>query len=325
MDPVHYEVNSNIPLIRDYTDRIKQGIAGVMVGQDRMVELLLTALLADGHVLIEGVPGIGKTLMVKLLSKSLHLAFSRIQFTPDLMPADILGTTIFHPKLGEFQFKKGPVFSHLVLIDEINRAPAKTQSALFEVMEEKQITLDGQSWVLPPPFMVVATQNPVEYEGTYRLPEAQLDRFLIKINIHYPGLEEEIEILNRFHHNRQEVLLDKVATVIDGAALIHLRSLVKQQKVSPEIIRYIATIVHHTRANKHLFLGASPRASLALLNAAKAFSVLQGRDFVLPDDVKNIGKEVLRHRIQLSPEKELEGKTTDDVITELFNQIEVPK
>jgi len=325
MDPVHYEVNSNIPLIRDYSDRIKQGIASVMVGQERMVELLLTALLADGHVLIEGVPGIGKTLMVKLLSKSMHLAFSRIQFTPDLMPADILGTTIFHPKLGEFQFNKGPIFSNLILIDEINRAPAKTQSALFEVMEEKQITIDGQSWILPPPFMVVATQNPVEYEGTYRLPEAQLDRFLIKINIHYPKLEEEIEILNRFHQNRQEVLLDKVASVVDGNALLSLRSLVNQQKVSPEMIRYIAIIVHHTRVNKHLFLGASPRASLALLNASKAFSVLQGRDFVVPDDVKNIGKEVLRHRIQLSPEKELEGKTTDDVITAIFNQIEVPK
>lgn len=306
-------------------DRMKKEIGKLIVGQDKMVELLLVALLADGHVLLEGVPGVAKTLTAKLLAHTLSVDFSRLQFTPDLMPSDVLGTTIFNPQSRAFEFHRGPVFSNIVLIDEINRAPAKTQSALFEVMEERQVTLDGTSHLLPPPFMVVATQNPVEQEGTYRLPEAQLDRFLFKIVMDYPSLEEEIRIIQGFH-DRQEINDPSVVQPVLTAAQIQaFRSEVHALTVEPKLITYIATLVHQTRENRSLFLGASPRASLAILSASKALAALRGRTFITPDDIREVALPVLRHRILLTPEKEMEGRTADEIIQEIIQRIEVPR
>ena len=297
----------------------------VIVGQAEMLHLLMAAILADGHVLIEGVPGVAKTLTSRLLAKSMHVPFSRIQFTPDLMPSDVLGTNIFNPGAGRFEFKKGPIFGSLVLIDEINRAPAKTQSALFEVMEERQVTIDGVSHTMPQPFMVVATQNPIEQEGTYRLPEAQLDRFLFKIVVPYPNEEQEVQIIQRFHQWGNTNVLDAVQAVIDANTIIHLRKLIKQIVVEEKLLQFIAKIIVATRNDKSIYLGASPRASLALLNAAKAFAALAGRDFMVPDDIINVAKPVLRHRIVLTPEREMEGVREDEVIDKLIHTIEVPR
>ncbi|HAN37582.1 MAG TPA: magnesium chelatase [Chitinophagaceae bacterium] len=297
----------------------------VIVGQAEMLHLLMAAILADGHVLIEGVPGVAKTLTSRLLAKSMHVPFSRIQFTPDLMPSDVLGTNIFNPGAGRFEFKKGPIFGSLVLIDEINRAPAKTQSALFEVMEERQVTIDGVSHTMPQPFMVVATQNPIEQEGTYRLPEAQLDRFLFKIVVPYPNEDQEVQIIQRFHQWGNTNVLDAVQAVIDANTIIHLRKLIKQIVVEEKLLQFIAKIIVATRNDKSIYLGASPRASLALLNAAKAFAALAGRDFMVPDDIINVAKPVLRHRIVLTPEREMEGVREDEVIDKLIHTIEVPR
>ncbi len=307
-------------------DAIRAEVSTVIVGQQPTVDLLLTALLADGHVLLEGVPGVAKTLMAKLLAKTLSVDFSRIQFTPDMMPSDVLGTSVFQPKTGDFTFRQGPIFSNLVLIDEINRAPAKTQAALFEVMEERQITNDGTTYLLADPFMVLATQNPIEQEGTYRLPEAQLDRFLFKITIGYPDAAAEVDIL-RGHHQRKSLneAVQAVTPVVSAEQLTTLRSQVHQVHVEDNLFGYIAQLVQSTRANKSLYLGASPRASVALLNSAKALATLRGRDFITPEDVQELAAPVLRHRIQLTPEREMEGSTPDEVIAQLVQRVEVPR
>ena len=306
-------------------ERIKSEIAKVIVGQESMVEHLLAALLANGHVIIEGVPGVAKTVTAKLLAKTIDIGFSRIQFTPDLMPSDILGTSVFNVKTSEFEFKKGPIFSNFILIDEINRSPAKTQAALFEVMEERQITMDGIRYEMEAPFMVVATQNPIEHEGTYRLPEAQLDRFLFKIEVKYPTLNQEIEIISNQHKTKSNDKTQAVNKVISGEQLKKYQDVVKNIVVEPHLIEYIAKITIATRENQFLYLGASPRASLALLNASKAFAAIRGRDFVTPEDIKEASYAVLRHRIAVSPEREMEGLSTDEVIRQILEGIEIPR
>lgn len=304
---------------------IRQEIGKVIVGQGQMIDLLITAILADGHVLIEGVPGVAKTLTAKLLSKVISVDFSRIQFTPDLMPSDVLGTTVFNVKNSEFEFKQGPIFSNIVLIDEINRAPAKTQAALFEVMEERQVTIDGTTYGLEHPFMVVATQNPIEHEGTYRLPEAQLDRFLFKILVDYPTLEEEIIIISGHHERHGVQPLSEVNTVLSAAEISAFRKTVQHIHVEENLLKYVAQLIYETRDSPALFLGASPRASIAILNGSKAFAALHGRDFVTPEDIKAIALPVLRHRVLLTPDKEMEGVTPDEVVRQIIDKVEVPR
>lgn len=311
--------------LQDAVNRLKQEIAKLIVGQDQMVELLLAGILADGHVLIEGVPGVAKTLTAKLLSRTISVRFSRIQFTPDLMPSDVIGTSIFNPKELAFQFREGPVFSNIILIDEINRAPAKTQAALFEVMEERQITVDGQSYQLDPPFMVVATQNPIEQEGTYHLPEAQLDRFLFKINVGYPTAEEEIQILSRHNALSLDDMMSTVQPVLAASEIDLLRHQVSRVHVEENLIRYITTLVSSTRNHKSIYLGASPRASIGVLNGSKALAAMRGRDFVVPEDITYVAPAVLRHRLELTPEKEMEGATTDEVIKEIIQVLDIPR
>lgn len=304
---------------------IKKEIGKVIVGQEAMIDLLLTAMLADGHVLIEGVPGVAKTLTAKLLSKVVEVDFSRIQFTPDLMPSDVLGTSVYNVKTSTFEFKAGPIFSNIVLIDEINRAPAKTQAALFEVMEERQVTIDGTTHHMKSPYLVVATQNPIEQEGTYRLPEAQLDRFLFKIIVQYPEYEQEVSILTRHHERQGAQPVSEVASVLNADQLSAFRALANQVHIEPPLISYIARITAETRRNAMLFLGASPRASVALLSSAKAYAIIHGRDFVSPEDIKTVAYPVLRHRIILSPEKEMEGVTADEIVKQIIDKIEVPR
>ncbi|MFC0185491.1 MoxR-like ATPase [Pseudarcicella hirudinis] len=324
---MEFESRIDLSELHEAVTNIRAEVAKVIVGQQQLIDLLLTAIFADGHVLIEGVPGVAKTLTAKLLAKTIEVNFSRIQFTPDLMPADVLGTSVFNPKTSEFEFRKGPVFSNLVLIDEINRSPAKTQSALFEVMEERQITNAGISYQMSFPFMILATQNPIEQEGTYRLPEAQLDRFLFKIVIAYPSFEEEISILNGSHARAalNENPLDRINKVLNAQQIAGLREKVRQVKIEPKILEYIAKIIQETRNSKFLYLGASPRASVALLNASKALAAIRGRDFVTPEDVQELTPSVLRHRIILTPEKEMEGSNADDVISQILQKIEVPR
>jgi MoxR-like ATPase len=295
------------------------------VGQEKMIDQLLVAILSNGHVLLEGVPGVAKTITAKLLSKTLSIGFSRIQFTPDLMPSDILGTSVFDLKKSEFEFKKGPIFSNLILIDEINRAPAKTQAALFEVMEERQITIDGHAYILETPFLVIATQNPIEQEGTYRLPEAQLDRFLFKITIDYPKLNEEIIIIEREHSLQSHGKLENIKSLLSASDIKNFQSLVKQIIVEPQLIEYIAKIVVNTRENAFLYLGASPRASIAILNAAKGFAAIRGRDFVTPEDIKEAAIPVLQHRVIVSPEREMEGITSTEIIKQIIETVEIPR
>jgi MoxR-like ATPase len=304
---------------------IKEQLRNVIVGQEDFIELLLVSLLADGHVLIEGVPGVAKTVTAKLLAKTIATDFNRIQFTPDLMPSDVLGTSILNMKTSDFEFKKGPIFSNLVLIDEINRAPAKTQAALFEVMEEKQITIDGSQYKMKPPFMVLATQNPIEQEGTYALPEAQLDRFLFKINVGYPNLDEEIKIITAHNDRRGAKPQTLVKAVLTEADLEEYRSKIFDVLVEEKVIKYIAEIISNTRNHPHLYLGGSPRASIAVLMASKAFAAINGRDFVTPEDVKKSLFPVLRHRVMLTPEREMEGMTTDKVIEMIIQSVEVPR
>lgn len=305
---------------------IKTELRQIIVGQEHLVELLLVAILADGHVLIEGVPGVAKTLTAKLLARTLQVDFSRIQFTPDLMPSDVLGTSVFHPGTATFDYKKGPIFANIVLIDEINRAPAKTQASLFEVMEEQHVTHDGKLHALAAPFIVLATQNPIEQEGTYRLPEAQLDRFMFKVLVDYPNLEEEITILELQHKGTDlKKNLELVKPVLSAAQLLELRQAVQAVHLDRKLIEYVARIVGETRINKALYLGASPRASIALMNSCKAMAALRGRGFVTPEDVQELAPVVLRHRILLTPEREMEGITPDEVIKQIVQKIEVPR
>ena len=304
---------------------IRSEIGRVIVGQYKMVDLLMIGLLCDGHLLIEGVPGVAKTLTAKLMAKIIDVGFSRIQFTPDLMPSDVLGTSVFNPKDAEFQFKQGPIFSNIILIDEINRAPAKTQSALFEVMEERQVTIDGVTHAMDFPFIVLATQNPIEQEGTYRLPEAQLDRFLFKIDVKYPTVSEEVSILTNQHAQTQTALLDNVNKILSAQQIAQYRQTIQSIIIEPKLVEFIAKIVNETRNNPSLYLGASPRASLAILRSAKANAAIKGRDFVTPEDIVEMTGPVMRHRIILTPEKEMEGVTADELIEQIIKNIEVPR
>ena len=322
------ETRTTSPDLTDFTEkinRIRTAIADVVVGQERVADLLLAAILARGHVLIEGVPGVAKTLTARLLSALIDARFSRIQFTPDLMPSDVLGTSVFNMKTSEFDFHRGPIFADIVLADEINRAPAKTQAALFEVMEERQATIDGTTYPMSPIYTILATQNPVEQEGTYKLPKAQLDRFLMKVTMQYPTLDEEVRILELHHANRRLTTLEGIRPVLTKAELLSLIDCVGRVYVEPALLRYIALIVSRTRTARTVYLGASPRASVALLQSAKAFALLQGRDFITPEDVKLIAMPVLQHRLTLTAEAEMEGHTPRKVIGRLIEQVEVPK
>ncbi len=312
-------------MVQQHVENIKNELRKVIVGQDATIDLLIAGILSGGHVLLEGVPGIAKTLVAKLLAQTMSIDFSRIQFTPDLMPSDVVGTSVFNVKTSDFNFKKGPAFSNVLLIDEINRAPAKTQSALFEVMEEFQITVDGTTYPMDYPFFVIATQNPIEQEGTYRLPEAQLDRFLFKINMEYPNLEEEKAILYRFKNDFEGKVKENVTPVLAAADLKACRASIEEIYIKDEILDYIANIICQTRTHGDLYLGASPRASLALMKTAKAIAAMSGRDFVTPDDVRFVSYPVLNHRVVLTAEHEMEGYTTKDVIEQIIKGIEVPR
>ncbi|HWY38563.1 MAG TPA: MoxR family ATPase [Bacteroidia bacterium] len=320
-----FETRIDLGGIKQTADTLKLEIGKYIVGQNQVIDLLLIAMLADGHVLLEGVPGVAKTLMAKLMAKTISAKFRRIQFTPDLMPSDIIGTMVYNAKSGDFDFKRGPLFANIVLTDEINRAPAKTQAALFEAMEERQITVDGTTHKLEKPFMVMATQNPIEQEGTYRLPEAQLDRFLFKIEVSYPSLQEEKQILKTFHEKKNQVDIESVNSFLDQAEIEKLRDVVQRVHAEENLLGYIANIVHETRSHNAILLGASPRASLAIMNAAKACATLRGRDFISPDDVKYVTPHVLKHRIMLTPEKEMEGVHVTEVINMVIEKIEIPR
>lgn len=325
MEEEMFEQRTDLSKLNHAIEQIKGSLAKVIVGQEESIDLLIAGVLADGHILIEGVPGVAKTLMAKMIARSINARYSRIQFTPDLMPSDVLGTSVFNPKTAEFEFKHGPVFGNIILIDEINRAPAKTQSALFEVMEERQVTVDGQTYRMEEPFTVLATQNPVEHEGTYRLPEAQLDRFIFKIEVKYPSLDEEIAILSQQHQQKTTDQLSEIIPVLSGEEIMFLRKQVLGLHVEEKLLVYVARLIHESRNNKSLFLGGSPRASLAIVNAAKAIAAMHGRDFVTPDDIIQVAPSVLRHRIMLTPDKEMEGATPDDVIGQMIQKIEIPR
>jgi MoxR-like ATPase len=320
-----FEERTNLSHFSRAVENIENEISKVLVGQKDMLHLLVAGLLSGGHILIEGVPGVAKTLTAKLMAHCMNVPFSRIQFTPDLMPSDVIGTSVFNPRTTNFEFKSGPIFSNIVLIDEINRSPAKTQAALFEVMEEKQVTIDGTTHPMEAPFMVIATQNPIEHEGTYRLPEAQLDRFLFKINVPYPTKEEELKILAGHNTLVDKKQTDAINKILNGSDIIALQKQVRNLFADEKIMQYIANIVTETRNHKSIYLGASPRASIGILNASKAIAAIRGRDFITPDDVKFAALPVLRHRLILTPDKEMEGILVDDVVQQIIKGIEVPR
>lgn len=306
-------------------DGVRAEVKKVIIGQDKVINMLLLAILSGGHSLIEGLPGVAKTLTAKLIAKSICSNFKRIQFTPDLMPSDVTGSTILDIKSNEFEFRKGPIFGNIILIDEINRAPAKTQSSLFECMSERQVTVDGTTYPMANTFIVFATQNPIEHEGTYRLPEAQLDRFLFKIEVNYPDFDQELIILQEHHQQKAKNKEDLVQEVVSIDEVVHFQHMVKMIYVHEDVLKYIAQIIAQTRSNPYLYLGASPRASIAILEAAKANAALQGRDFVTPEDVKYVAEAVLAHRIQLTPEKEMEGFTPAYIVQQLIESVEIPR
>ena len=319
------EERTDLTLFNEKIQQLRQEISTVIIGQTQAVDLLLTAILANGHVLIEGMPGVAKTLLARLISRLIDARFSRIQFTPDLMPSDVLGTTIFNVKTSEFDFHKGPVFADIILVDEINRAPAKTQAALFEVMEERQVTIDGVTHKMGELYTILATQNPIEQEGTYRLPEAQLDRFLMKITMDYPSVEEETDILLHHQQDSNFVKLNTIKPILTKAELLELRKMLSEVVVDESLLRYIVEIVQQTRTSRAVFSGASPRASVAILQCAKAYALLQGRDFITPDDIKYVAPSVLHHRLILTAEAEMEGYTPMKVAQRLTDNVEVPK
>ncbi len=319
------EQRIDLSVFSEKIQQLRDSISQVIVGQEDAVDLILTCILANGHVLIEGVPGVAKTLLARLISKLIDAKFSRIQFTPDLMPSDVLGTSVFNVKISDFEFHKGPVFADIVLADEINRAPAKTQASLFEVMEERQATIDGKTYGMGDIFTVIATQNPVEQEGTYKLPEAQLDRFLMKITMGYPTVEEEIDILKRHQGTKEFSKLSEVTPVLSLNDILLLRSELQHVLIDDSLLKYIAQISAQTRSSKAVYLGASPRASVAMLQASKAYALLQGRDFVTPEDIKHVTPSILQHRLVLSAEAEMEGYSPLKVAKRLIDKIEVPK
>ncbi len=304
---------------------LRDSIAQIIVGQTQATDLLLTSVIARGHVLIEGVPGVAKTLLARVMAQLIDARFSRVQFTPDLMPSDVLGTTVYNMKTGDFDFHPGPVFADVVLADEINRAPAKTQAALFEVMEERQVTVDGTPHAMSDVFTIIATQNPVEQEGTYKLPEAQLDRFLMKITMDYPTTDEEVEILLRHQASAAFTRVDRLEPLLTPADLATLRDAAQQVRVEASLLRYIAEIVDTTRHSKAVYLGASPRAAVAILSSAKAYALLQERDFVTPDDIKTVAPFVMHHRLLLTAEAEMQGYTPLQVAQRLIDKVEVPQ
>ena len=320
-----FESRIDLVALNESVKQIRAEIGKVIVGQSRMIEQILIAILADGHVLIEGVPGVAKTLSAKLMAKSITADFSRIQFTPDLMPSDILGTSVYNLSNSTFEFNKGPIFSNIILIDEINRAPAKTQAALFEVMEERQVTIDGHTYIMDKPFIILATQNPIEQEGTYKLPEAQLDRFFFKVEVGYPSVEEEAMILTNNHNRKGIAEVNQINPILTKEVIQDLRQKVRLIHIDENLRKYIAQIVDKTRNNNSLFLGASPRASIAIMMGSKAHAAVNGRDFVTPEDIKEIVYPVLIHRLILTPEKEMEGITTKDVIRQIVNSVEIPR
>ena len=325
MEETNFNQRSDLSDLKESIEKVRTEIKKIIVGQEKIIDMMIAAVLADGHVLIEGVPGIAKTLLAKLIARTISAEFSRIQFTPDLMPSDILGTSVFNMKTSEFEFNRGPIFSNIILIDEINRAPAKTQSALFEAMEERQVTVDGTTYKLDNPFTVFATQNPIEHEGTYRLPEAQLDRFLFKVEMEYPLPDEEVKILLDLHSRKNINDLSQIHPVFTRDSLKELREKVRTSHMDENVAGYIAKIVNGTRNNSDIYLGGSPRASISIMIGAKANAAMKGRDFVTPDDVREVVYPALRHRILLTPEKEMEGKTTDDIIKTIIERVEVPR
>ena len=314
-------------LVQTVFEKMKQEAEKVIVGQTELFALVVVSLFSGGHVLLEGVPGTAKTLIAKTLAMVVSGEFSRVQFTPDLMPSDIVGTSVYDLTTNQFNLKRGPVFTNVLLADEINRAPAKTQSALLECMEERQVSIDGVRHALSPPFMVLATQNPIEYEGTYPLPEAQLDRFLFKLRVDYPVAEVETQILMNYHHGFNATRLEAVGieSVVDSASLLECQSEIQTVMVEDSIFNYIVGLAAASRNSNELVLGGSPRASIALLLASKTYAALQGRDYILPDDVKFLAPHVYRHRILLKPDAEIEGLTPDDVIDRLLAEAEIPR
>jgi MoxR-like ATPase len=325
MEKTNFEPRTDLTELKNSIENVKVEIGKIIVGQGHIIDMLIAAVLADGHVLIEGVPGIAKTLLAKLIARTISADFSRIQFTPDLMPSDIIGTSVFNMKNSEFEFNRGPVFSNIILIDEINRAPAKTQAALFEAMEEKQVTVDGTTYKLDSPFTVFATQNPIEHEGTYKLPEAQLDRFLFKVEMEYPTENEELKILLDLHNRKNVNDLSLVNPIFTRESLRSLRDKVSSVHIDEKVAGYITKLVNITRNNSDLYLGGSPRASISIMIGAKAIAAMSGRDFVTPDDVKHVIYSALRHRILLTPEKEMEGRIPDDIIKTILERVEVPR
>lgn len=317
--------NTELLWVAQKVNEVRNELAKYVIGQTEMVDLLMTGIFSNGHMLLEGAPGVAKTLSAKVLSKSLDVGFSRIQFTPDMMPSDVIGTSVFNMKDSTFSFKKGPIFSNIVLIDEINRAPAKTQAALFEVMEERQITYDGEKYPMDFPFLVIATQNPIEQEGTYNLPEAQLDRFLFKVKLDYPELHEEEEILRRYKNHIKPPSLEDVNAVFSADEISKIQSTVEKVIVEDNLVKYIAAIIHKTRNHGKIYLGASPRASLSILKAAKATAAIRGRDFITPEDIQFVAVHVLNHRLIMTPEAEMEGVRVEDVVQEIMKTIEVPR
>jgi MoxR-like ATPase len=315
------------PALSAACESIRRQIAQAFVGQSEVLDQLLIALLGAGHVLLEGVPGLGKTLLVRALASSLQCTFSRIQFTPDLMPSDVSGHAFYDPKSESFKIRRGPVFANLLLADEINRAPAKTQSALLEAMQEMQVTIEARAFVLPPPFLCVATQNPVEQEGTYPLPEAQLDRFLLKILMNYPGQEDEVRMVSQISAGRTggEFDLARVRAVASPAQVIAMQLGTAQVRVDPVVLDYAVRLARATRSWPGISMGAGPRGSLALIRAARGAAVLAGRDFVTPDDVRSVAKPALRHRVALAPEMQIEGRRIDEVLEALLLKVEAPR
>ena len=319
------EQRLDLTLFSEKIEKLRHEIAQVIVGQEQAVDLVLTCILANGHVLIEGVPGVAKTLLARLIARLVDARFSRVQFTPDLMPSDVLGTNIFNVKTQEFEFHQGPIFSDIVLVDEINRAPAKTQAALFEVMEERQVSMDGVTYPMGDLYTILATQNPVEQEGTYRLPEAQLDRFLMKVTMGYPSADDELEILKRHEQRTDLIKLSDVNPVLTKEEVLQLRSYMNDVLIDESLLRYITQIVQQTRSSRAVYLGASPRASVAMLQASKAYALLQGRDFVTPEDIKVVTPSILQHRLVLTAEAEMEGYSAYKVAMKLIDKVEVPK